>query len=138
MFEEMFERIKHRLCLRHLYVNFKKKFDEVTLIRYLMMGASKATYYQGWHEKMQELKMLDTNAWQWLMNAPTKTWCKHAFNFYPKCDVLMNNISESFNATILVAREKPILTMCEWIRSYLMNRMSNFTKKLDKWEHMIM
>jgi hypothetical protein len=44
---------------------------------------------------------------------PTKLWCKHAFSFYPKCDVLMNNISEAFNATILVARDKPILTMCE-------------------------
>lgn len=26
IFEEMFERIEHRLCLRHLYANFKKIF----------------------------------------------------------------------------------------------------------------
>lgn len=29
----------------------------------------------------------------WLMAVPTKCWCKHAFSFYPKCDVLMNTIS---------------------------------------------
>ncbi|XP_058726497.1 uncharacterized protein LOC131597850 [Vicia villosa] len=29
VFEEMFERIEHRLCLRHLYANFKKKLEEV-------------------------------------------------------------------------------------------------------------
>lgn len=138
MFEEMFERIKHRLCLRHLYANFKKKFGGVTLIKDLMMGADKATYYQGWHEKMQELKMLDTNAWEWLIKVPIKTWCKHAFNFYSKCDVLMNNIYESFNATILVARDKHILTMRECFRSYLMNMMSNSTEKLYIWEHVIM
>ncbi|CAI8595433.1 unnamed protein product [Vicia faba] len=44
VFKEMFERIEHRLCLRHLYANFKKKFGGGSLIRGLMMGAAKATY----------------------------------------------------------------------------------------------
>ncbi|WJX14327.1 hypothetical protein P8452_04607 [Trifolium repens] len=44
VFEEMFQRVEHRLCLRHLYANFKKKFGGGTLIRDLMMGAAKATY----------------------------------------------------------------------------------------------
>ncbi|KAI5423506.1 hypothetical protein KIW84_046451 [Lathyrus oleraceus] len=41
VFEEMFKRIEHRLCLRHLYAIFKKKFGGCTLIRNLMMGATK-------------------------------------------------------------------------------------------------
>jgi hypothetical protein len=132
----MFARIEHRLCLRHLYANFKK-FGGGTLIRDLMMGAAKATYYQAWEAKMNELKAINGNAWEWVMGVPTKMWCKHAFSFYPKCDVLMNNLSESFNATILVARDKPILTLCEWIMMYLMNRMSSSVKKLEKWPHKI-
>ncbi|KAI5413641.1 hypothetical protein KIW84_057988 [Lathyrus oleraceus] len=72
------------------------------------------------------------------MAVPTKSWCKHAFSFYPKCDTLMNNISESFNATILAARDKPILTMCEWIRKYLMNRLSTSASKLENWPHKVM
>ncbi len=138
VFEEMFESIEHRVCLRHLYANFKKKFGGGTLIRDLMMGAAKATYYQGWKLKMDEIKKVDHGAWKWLMDHPTKSWCKHAFSYYSKCDVLMNNLSESFNATILVARDKPFLTMCEWIRNYLMNRMSACRVKLDKWQHNIM
>jgi hypothetical protein len=67
-----------------------------------------------------------------------KGLCKHAVSFYSKCDVLMNNLSESFNATILVARDKPILTLCEWIRNYLMNRMMTCVAKLDRWEHRMM
>ncbi|XP_058749599.1 uncharacterized protein LOC131622543 [Vicia villosa] len=134
----MSERIEHRLCLRHLYANFKKKFGGGALIRDIMMGAAKATYQQGWQQKMNELKGVDPKAWAWLMGVPTNSWCKHAFSFYSKCDVLMNNIAESFNATILVARDKPILTMCEWIRKYLMNRCSNSALKLEKWPHTIM
>ncbi|XP_058770844.1 uncharacterized protein LOC131644373 [Vicia villosa] len=137
VFEEMFERIEHRLCLRHLYANFKK-FGGGALIRDLMMGAAKVTYQQAWTLKMNELKAIDPKAWTWLMAVPTKSWCKHAFSFYPWCDVLMNNIAESFNATILIARDKPILTMCEWIRKYLMNRCSTSTLKLDKWSHKVM
>jgi hypothetical protein len=50
----------------------------------------------------------------------------------------MNNLSESFNATILVARDKPILTLFEWIINYLMNRTSSSAKKLENWPHRIM
>ncbi|XP_045810793.1 uncharacterized protein LOC123905209 [Trifolium pratense] len=103
-----------------------------------MMGAAKATYYQAWEAKMNELKLVDHQAWDWLMKVPTRSWCKHAFNLFSKCDVLMNNLSESFNATILVARDKPILTLCEWIRNYLMNRIATSTSKLAKWQHKIM
>jgi hypothetical protein len=87
---------------------------------------------------MNELKKVDKDAWEWLMQHPTKGWCKHAFSFYPKCDVIMNNISESFNSTILVARDQPVLTMCEWIRNYLMNRMATACSKLDRWQHNVM
>jgi len=38
VFDEMFEVVEHRLCLRHLYANFKKKFGGGTIIRDLMMG----------------------------------------------------------------------------------------------------
>ncbi|XP_058783089.1 uncharacterized protein LOC131657741 [Vicia villosa] len=138
VFDELSNRIEHRLCLRHLYANFKKRFGGGALIRDLMMGAAKATYYQAWVTKMNELKCVDPNAWSWLSAVPPKSWCKHAFTFYPKCDVLMNNIAESFNATILVARDKPILTMCEWIRKYLMNRVATSVSKLEKWPHNVM
>ncbi|KAK2446568.1 hypothetical protein QL285_017358 [Trifolium repens] len=138
VFDEMFDRIEHRLCLRHLYANFKKNFGGGALIRDLMMGAAKATYIQAWEAKMDELKKVEYKAWEWLMKVPTKTWCKHAFSHYSKCDVLMNNLSESFNATILSARDKPILTLAEWIRNYLMNRIMQSSIKLEKWEHRIM
>lgn len=95
-------------------------------------------YCTAWNVKMEELKKVDVKAWEWLVGHDPKLWCKHAFSYYPKCDVLMNNISEAFNATILLARDKPILTMAEWIRTYLMNRMSKLRNKLSNWQGDIM
>ncbi|GAU09980.1 hypothetical protein TSUD_391720 [Trifolium subterraneum] len=124
---------QQRFCLRHLYANFKKKFGGGTLMRDLMMGAAKATYAQAWEEKMNMLKEVDAKAHDWLMKVPKKSWCKHAFSFHTKCDVLMNNLSESFNATILLQRDKPIITMFEWIRTYLMGRFASLKQKCESY-----
>lgn len=45
VFDELLEGHEHRFCVRHLYANFKKKFGGGVLIRNLMFGAAKATYY---------------------------------------------------------------------------------------------
>ena len=65
-FEEMLEDVEHRFCVRHLYANFKKKFGGGTLVRDLMMGASKATYYEAWEEYMLKIKDADKKAYEWL------------------------------------------------------------------------
>ncbi|RDX79885.1 hypothetical protein CR513_39636, partial [Mucuna pruriens] len=89
----------------------RKKFGGGTLMRDLIMGAAKATYFKTWEDKMMQLKEIDQKAYEWLVVVPKRIWCKHAFSSYSRCDVLMNNLSESFNSTILLARDKPIITM---------------------------
>lgn len=51
VFEDMFEQIEHRICLKHLYVNFKNKFGVGAAVRNLLMGTFKATYFQVWEKK---------------------------------------------------------------------------------------
>ena len=89
-------------------------------------------------KKMGELKNLNPDAYNWLIAIPTKSWCKYAFSIYPKCDVLMNNLSESFNSTILLARDKPIISMMEWIRSYIMSRFATLREKLNAYPGNVM
>ncbi|XP_050876144.1 uncharacterized protein LOC127079818 [Lathyrus oleraceus] len=137
MFEEMFERVEHRPCLRHLYASFKKKFRGGMQIRDLIMATTMVTYIQSREAKMKQLKGVNVKDWKWLSKIPTKVWCKHAFSLYPKCDMLMNNVSEAHNNTILVARDKPILTLCEWIRNYIINRISSLRERVDRWKHKI-
>jgi len=47
----------------------------------------------------------------------------------------MNNLSEAFNATILVASDKAMLITCQWIKTYLINKISTFKSKLDICQH---
>ena len=103
------------------------------MLKDLMMGAAKATYEQLWKHKMQQIKDINEAAYHWLYNLERTTWCKYAFSHYPKCDILMNNLSKSFNITILVARGKPIITMCQWIRMYLMNKFATLRDKLKNY-----
>lgn len=93
------------------------------------MGPTKATYIQAWKEKILQLMELNEQAYEWLVAVPKRSQCKHAFSHYPKCDIHMNNLSETFNSTILVVRDKSIITMCEWIRTYLMRMFANLRDK---------
>lgn len=90
-----------------------------------MMVATKETYFKSYESKMLQIKEVNLNVYEWLEVIPKTKWCKHVFPFFFFiCDVLMNNLSESFNATILLQRDKPIKTMFEWIRNYIMKRFS--------------
>ena len=50
----------------------------------------------------------------------------------------MNNLSESFHATILLQRDKPIITIFEWIKNYLMGRFVTLREKVDGYKGKIM
>lgn len=102
------------------------------------MAAAKATYFEAHEDKMNQIKEVSPDAFDWLNVIPKKKWCKHAFPLYSKCDVLMNNLSESFNATILMQRDKPIITMFEWIRNYLMGRFATLREKVENYKGEIM
>lgn len=52
-------------------------------------------------------------------------------------DVLLNNMCEVLNAKLLDARDKPIITMLEYIREYLMRRIVNVLKVIDKTDGML-
>ncbi|VFQ83552.1 unnamed protein product [Cuscuta campestris] len=80
------------------------------------------------------LKLLEDKcpeAREWLKARPTKNWSRAEFSTFPKCDMLTNNLSESFNKYILDAREKPILIMLEMIRTKLMKRLATKKKVMD-------
>jgi len=52
------------------------------------------------------------------------TWVRAYFSEFPKCDILLNNNCEVFNKYILEARELPILSMLERIKTQLMTRQA--------------
>lgn len=110
-----------RVCVRHLYQNFKAKWAGKAFkdgLWYAARAANKADF----DEAMDFIKRLDKDAHQYLLEANPHTWSRHGFRLTSKSDMQLNNVCESFNNYILEDREKPILSMCESIRRKLMKR----------------
>ncbi|GJW18453.1 hypothetical protein Tco_0025889 [Tanacetum coccineum] len=62
---------------------------------------------------------------------------KAFFRQESKCPNIENGICESFNRAILVQRTKPIITMLEDIRLYIMQRLVAMNRVARTWEHSI-
>ncbi|WMV49367.1 hypothetical protein MTR67_042752 [Solanum verrucosum] len=69
-----------------------------------------------------------------LMYYNIEYWCKVYFNTRVKCDSVDNNMSECFNAWILAARHKTIITMLEEIRMKMMTRIGNLKEFTNTWK----
>jgi len=65
-----------------------------------------------------------------ILSFATRFWSRSRFVPRPACDTVVNNMSEGFNSTIVDARSKPIITMMEEIRIYLMKRWASNRKKI--------
>ncbi|XP_051136523.1 uncharacterized protein LOC127255174 [Andrographis paniculata] len=86
---------------------------------------------------MDELKDLDSEAHKWFDDKPVAQWSWSHFKVYPKCNMLLNNVCESFNSAILDAREQPIFSMLESIKQYLMKRLQAYRDMTAcKWKNL--
>ncbi|XP_022895249.1 uncharacterized protein LOC111409429 [Olea europaea var. sylvestris] len=130
--ESLFENSEHRTCVRHLYNNFSASHKGLAL-KNCLWDAARATTVLQWVHHMQRMLDIDQGAYEWLESKPASHWSKSHFREGNKCDMLLNNLCESFNSTIVNAREKPILTMLEEIRIYLMKRIVVRRESSDRW-----
>ncbi|WVZ24820.1 hypothetical protein V8G54_003364 [Vigna mungo] len=125
--------VDQRYCVRHIYSNFRKKFAGLNL-RQLLWKAATSTTPEAWESVMRQMKEVNIDAFKYLIQISPR---QVNFTGIPSCDTLVNNISEGFNSVILDARGKPIISMLEEIRMYLMNRWTSNRKKVSKFEGII-
>ncbi|KAL6129214.1 hypothetical protein ACLB2K_072567 [Fragaria x ananassa] len=97
-----------------------------------MWACAKATTLPYFQKDMEIMKALDKDAYKWLTakERPTKHWCRAYFITDVDCDIMINNICESFNGWILEARGKSLVTMFEVLRVKLMKRITIRRKKM--------
>lgn len=102
-------------------------------IKNMVWKCAKSSYMNQWEAEMEALKTFDEGAHKWLReNTSAKHWSRAYFRENIKCDMLLNNHSESFNRQILSARTKPILGMLEKIKVYLMLRLQSRRSSIDR------
>ncbi|BBN70224.1 hypothetical protein Prudu_1447S001200 [Prunus dulcis] len=87
--------------------------------------------------EMEKMKNEDEEAWKWLKKRPAKNWSRSHFESHFKCDLLLNNLCESFNAAILDARDKTILSCLERIRVYVMLMMASRRSACQNWRYSV-
>ncbi|KAL0354272.1 UNVERIFIED_CONTAM: hypothetical protein Sangu_1008500, partial [Sesamum angustifolium] len=92
----------------------------------LMWAATRSFLEDGYNNNKNQINVTNAEAYQWLKQIPPELWCKFKMSDKPKCDMLSNTLSESFNNYIKEAREEPILSLLEMLRRQFMCR---FQKK---------
>nr|GLL46201.1 uncharacterized protein LOC109174707 [Ipomoea trifida] len=101
--------MEHRFCVRHMHANFVKDGFTGNVLKQKLWAVCKATTEPEYKRQMEELKALNAKAAEWLDARDAKHYCKAYFSTFPKTDLLLNNVCESWNGTILNFRDKPVL-----------------------------
>nr|GEV24448.1 hypothetical protein [Tanacetum cinerariifolium] len=87
-----------------------------------------STIEKQFQKHMEQIKLLDPLAYDYLVQRDPNTWSIAFFEMDRRCEAFENGISESFNKAILSPRSKPIITMLEEIRLYIMQRLFAMNK----------
>ncbi|XP_023755031.2 uncharacterized protein LOC111903502 [Lactuca sativa] len=103
--KDLFPKIEHRQCARHVLSNFKKKFPGAQFEK-LFWKACKASTEPLFNSAMKDIQLISPAAYVHLIGRNPKSW------------------------------KKPIITMLEDIRLYVMQRMCSLRQKGSGWGHL--
>ncbi|GJZ35164.1 hypothetical protein Tco_0580981 [Tanacetum coccineum] len=116
---------------RHIHENIKQGWCGQAY-KDLLWRAASATNVRDFEKCMLELKTMNPKAHEWLNKIPAEHWARSHFSGRAKSDLLLNNICEVFNGKIVGGRDKPVITLLEYIREYCMKRIVNVQGVIDK------
>ncbi|GKE24437.1 hypothetical protein Tco_1435949, partial [Tanacetum coccineum] len=100
--------------------------------KYLLWRAASATNVRDFEKCMLELKTMNPKAHEWLNKIPVEHWAIFHRSSRAISDLLLNNICEVFNGKIVEGRDKPVITLLEYIKEYCMKRIVNVQGVIDK------
>ncbi|PWA66436.1 transposase, mutator type [Artemisia annua] len=127
----VFPSAEHRYRVRHIYENMKLQWKG-ELFKELIWKCASATTIPYFDKAMDELRKADEKAYEWLKKIPPQHWSRSHFSGRANCDMLLNNICEVFNRQLVDGRDVSIITCLEFVREYLMKRIVNVQKVIDK------
>ncbi|RHN42107.1 putative transcription factor interactor and regulator CCHC(Zn) family [Medicago truncatula] len=116
------EHIEHRLCVRHLYGNWRKRHAGEKLKEALWKAARACTMPE-FNKAMEDLKGLSVPAWEEMRQYAPGMWSRAGYSTHTNCDLQVNNMCEAFNSAILDLRDLPIISLVEGLKFYITNRI---------------
>ncbi|XP_058733206.1 uncharacterized protein LOC131604807 [Vicia villosa] len=133
---ETSQHVEHRLCVKHLYGNWRKKYPGLEM-KEALWRAARATTIPGWERAMNHMKELNVKAWKDMMDVPAACWSRSHFKTDTHSDLQVNNMCEAFNRAILEYRDKPIISLLEGIKHYLTLRIATQKESLGRFKGII-
>ncbi|XP_049394654.1 uncharacterized protein LOC125858935 [Solanum stenotomum] len=121
-----------RWCARHIWANWKKVWSGEER-RKKFWQVARAPFEVHLQSKLDEMSLLGEGIVEALLKYNKNAWCRALFKDHSKCDIVENNMCETFNSWILAARFKSIITMLEEIRVKVMERMTQMREFSEKW-----
>nr|GMD28279.1 uncharacterized protein LOC109163968 [Ipomoea batatas] len=115
--------VEQRMCARHIYARWGKRFrgDE---LKFQFWICARSPNNPEFEKNMAALRQINEEAHDYLKEQWDPIhWCQAFFSDFSKCDVIDNNMCETLNGVILEARCKPIISMLEEIKVYIMRRL---------------
>ncbi|XP_059310702.1 uncharacterized protein LOC132062073 [Lycium ferocissimum] len=109
---ELLPACEERRCARHILANWSKEWRGLQR-KQVFWKCAKSTYEAEFNANMKLLGKLGNGIVDDPLYYDKEYWCKVFFNTDVKCDSVDNNMCESFNAWILAARHKTIISMLE-------------------------
>ncbi|XP_076889362.1 uncharacterized protein LOC143540095 [Bidens hawaiensis] len=143
---------EHRNCARHIFANWKKKFKGKELKTYYWQTC-RAYNEPDFNDAIKEMRAISNDAVDDFMKQNPNCFVRCFLKGNTCCDVIVSNMAETFNGTIVEARAMHIIDMLESIRLTTMTRIitkhsemlaedvvvcPRIQKKLDrakKWAH---
>ncbi|GJS95732.1 hypothetical protein Tco_0802700 [Tanacetum coccineum] len=113
---------EHRKCTRHIYANFKKKYSGLQYQR-LFWAAASCTLEQQFLQIMDQIKLLDANAYDYLIQRDPNSWSRAFFEMDRRCAAFENGISEMAMNKLAFSLEDTITpSIRKRLRGYIKER----------------
>nr|GLL42247.1 uncharacterized protein LOC109193917 [Ipomoea trifida] len=100
------------------------------VLKRVFWAACKATTQPEFNQHIEAMQVLNPKAAECVSERSPHHICRDFFDSSTKSDMLLNNLCESFNSSILNARDKHNVTMVKCLRIYLMKRMQHNRDKM--------
>ncbi|XP_057793981.1 uncharacterized protein LOC131010465 [Salvia miltiorrhiza] len=124
---------EHRWCARHIYANWSKKWRGEEMKKRFWISAW-SSFEEEFKLNISKISSIKAQAAVDLLQYPPENWCRAYQSFRSCTNMVDNNISESFNSSIIEARHKPIISMLEDIRVLAMTRIRDRRNSANGWK----
>ncbi|KAH0764063.1 hypothetical protein KY290_020136 [Solanum tuberosum] len=130
--EVLLPNAERRMCARHIWANWQKRWRGEER-RKAFWRCAKASFEVKLRDEFEYLGKLGDRICEALLGYNKEYWCRALFSERSKCDVVENNMCETFNSWIVGPRHKSVISMLEDIRHKMMDRHGDMIKFVDTW-----